>query len=391
MIYLYVFIILLLFSWLEIKGLFSKSQRKLQLLIAIIFTIIAGLRYETGVDWAGYEYYFNRIPSFETAFASNNYKPIFFTLDVGYALFNSIVKMFGGNIQMIFILISLLSNFLLLKNLRKNTKFVITGYFIYYSFFFFTYDMSGLRQGLAIQIIFYAYQFIEKRNLKKYVLFILLAGSVHWTAYLLILLYFFINKNVSKYSFLIIPICLILFTLQIEVITKIIPDINVLIKGNELLSGKLTAYSTNETFSQARTWDVFAIFNGARILLLFLLIKRIKKSDTHVNLYLNLLLVEFICYFGLYELNEVSERLRFYFTISEIILIPILIYRAKTYVYKDLLFVIIIGLTAFSCVPFILQFPSTVAYHPYQNYIIYKVFDKKSTGPERLKKHAETH
>lgn len=396
MIYLIIFILLAVFSWFEIKHIFTNKQWiYAQNFLIILLFLIAGLRYETGVDWAGYQYYYDKIAPFDEAFNSDNFKGVFLTLDLGYALFNSIVKMFGGGIQVIFFIVSAVSFRLLLLNLRFYTKYVITGLLVYYCFYFFVLDMSGLRQGIAVQLVLYALQYLlNGKSKKNFIWYVVLAGSIHWSAFILLLLYFLPKYKTIKYSSIIIFSCLFLFIFNIKIVELLIPNIQMLLKWNTLLIGKLDAYTSHKTFSKAREIDPLTLFAIVRILIiygLFVLYKSKLESFKYINFVFNLFLLEIICYFGLYELNEISERLRYYFMFSEIILLSMIFSVLRHYFFKDMMYLFVVFIAMFNSAPFILEFPSTVAYHPYQNYIIYKVLNKKSTGEQRLQQHIDTH
>lgn len=391
MIYLYIYIIISIIAWFEIKGLLPKNKIFLYFVLSI-FVFIAGFRYETGVDWAGYSDYYDETVALDEAFNKDNFKHIFVTLDVGYALLNSIVKMFNGGIQVIFFVVSLLSSILLWKNLKRYTVYVITGMLIYYSFYFFIFDMSGLRQGLAIQIIIFAFQYLEKRNFSKYLLYILLATSIHWSAFILILIYFINPYKKIKFHSYIFFISLFVFILNIKFIETLIPNLNSLIKGNVLLSYKLDAYTNNQNYAQERGWNLMTIFVLLRVTTIYFLCKIYGNiEDKKFNFFFNLFIIQVIIYFGLYELIEISERLRFYFAFSEIILLLMILKQTNKYYLKDILYVFIVVITFVNGMPYFLHFKGTIAYHPYQNYLIYKIMDYKSTGNYRLQQHKDFH
>lgn len=63
--------------------------------------MFSGTRYETGNDWTAYVAAFNRIPPFEDLCN----KPELFVvsrMEPGYVILNSIVKSFGGTIDIVF-------------------------------------------------------------------------------------------------------------------------------------------------------------------------------------------------------------------------------------------------------------------------------------------------
>ena len=59
--YLLIFLLLLCFAFLEISNVSNKTLKVLHTVIAFVFIFVAGLRFETGVDWLAYQEYFDEI------------------------------------------------------------------------------------------------------------------------------------------------------------------------------------------------------------------------------------------------------------------------------------------------------------------------------------------
>lgn len=394
--YLLIFLILLLFAFLEISNISTKILRILHGISAFLFIFVAGLRYETGVDWLAYESYFYDIAPLNEAFNFNSFDNIFLTLDVGYSLLNSIVKMFGGNVQIVFLIISLISTVLLIKNLKYYSNHVLTGLLVYYPFFFFIFDMSGLRQGLAIQIVLFSIKYISDRNFHKFLFCIILATSMHWTAIILLPLYFFVNKKISLgYTMFIFLLSILIFTFKIKWMGMILGDLIGRLNAFTMLSDKVTAYTTNDVFSQERGWDMFSLYNFFRISLIVIILHLFKDKLTKIvpsfNIFYNFILLELICLFCLFEFFEISERLRFYFAIAEIVLVSHIVFLVRNHIVRIFALIFLAVGVFLNAYPFLLQFPSTVAYHPYQNYLLYTIFDLDSDGYYRLQEHKISH
>lgn len=395
-IYLFIYLFLLFFAFLEISNIPSKVRRLLYIIITFIFVFVAGLRYETGVDWLAYKDYFDETIPLNEAFTSNSFGNVFLKLDIGYSLLNSIVKMLGGNIQHIFFIISITSTVLLIKNLKYYSTHVLTALLIYYPFFFFIFDMSGLRQGLAIQIVLFSVRYISEKNFGKFLFFILLATSIHWTAIILLPLYIFANKKVSvKSTVFLFVVSVVVFTFKIKWLGAILGDLIGQLNAYTTLSNKLNVYTTSEIFSIERGWDLFSVYNFIRITLIIffthLFKDRISKSVPSFTILYNFVLLELICMFCLFEFFEISERLRFYFTIAEVILLSHIIFVLKNHIMRIFALIILAFGVFLNAYPFLLELPSTVAYHPYQNYLIYTLFDLNSDGYSRLQEHKASH
>ncbi|GEM_PF-795533 len=391
--YLIIFLFIALCAVYEINQYPKKNNFLVKLIVFILF-FIAGFRYETGVDWLAYEYQIDNAYPFDKALSTGRWDKVFRSLDVGFSLLNSIVKAFGGGVQVIFFIVSLFSCLLLYKNVQKYSPLPILSLLAYFTFFFFIFDLSGLRQGLAIQIFFFSLRYLHERNFLKYFLAILVAMSIHWTSIMLLPLYFVLNRKVSiRNVIIIIVLSTIVFSFKIKWLGAFLGDILNQINSFTLLAGKINAYTKNEIFSQNRGWNIYSFYVYIKIILLLAICYKrrqyIQSNDKskYFDIFFNISLAQFFCIFTFYEFYEMSERFKFYFLISELILFPYLVVSFYHKFQKQILILICSAFIFFNSYIYLLAFPTAIAYTPYQNYIFYKMFDKKSTGYQRLREH----
>ena len=78
MLYLIVFFLFFVFAAIEIVGFPRKRYDNLHFFAGTIIVLIAGFRYETGVDWLAYEYIFDNTASLYDAFIINDYTQVFY-------------------------------------------------------------------------------------------------------------------------------------------------------------------------------------------------------------------------------------------------------------------------------------------------------------------------
>ena len=197
MFYLVIFLIIVGLASLEILNLEKSISKYFPLIVIFILLVTAGFRYETGVDWKVYASMFSTTPPINEITNAVGRELIFSSPDYGYCLLISIVKYFGGSIQTVFFIVSLITYIFLYKALTFFSSGKTTSLLIYFSLLFFILDMSGLRQSLALSIFFYSIQYIYNGRFSKFMLFIMLAASFHWSAYLLIFMYFIIRRRFS--------------------------------------------------------------------------------------------------------------------------------------------------------------------------------------------------
>ena len=149
--------------------------------------------------------------------------------------------------------------------------------------------------------------------------------------------------------------------------------------------GIIRMYISSNTYGVSRVLSVGVFIN----LLLFILYYRHRnelRNFKYYTIFFNLFMINVVVFFVFYELIEISNRYRFYFLLSNVVLLPYIIT-----IYKDVAFRIVayVGIIAFSFLygrAVFLEQPSAIAFNPYQNYLIHKIFDTKSDGMERLKK-----
>lgn len=393
MFYLIIFLLLAFLAFYEIVFT-PKNSNRLYFLVFLLLTFTSGFRYETGVDWVAYEYEIKNTISLYDAINNGHWDWLSYRLDIGYSILNALIKMFGGGTQTLFFIVAFLTQYLLYLNLKKYTNYVLLAYLIYYTFFFFIFDLSGIRQGLAMQIFLYAIKYIKEKNFWKYLWFIFLAASIHWTAGILIVLYFFVNRKPPLILVAVIVIfSTVVFTFQIKFLGAVMGNLLDQLNGYSLLEAKVKGYTTIENFSQKRSWNVYSVYIYLRLLIVLILSYKLRykiaEKTPYFNIFFNLLVLQFLCIYTFYEFYEMSERFKFYFLISEVVLITFIIQSLEQRYKRQLASVFFIIFIFFNSYIYFLGLPPSIAYQPYQNYIIYKILDKKSDGYKRFKKHIQ--
>lgn len=377
MFYLFLFLLFCLISFVEIFNN-SKYSKELYLFTVLILLFISGLRYETGGDWQSYTEIFSIIEPFDELVNGKGSTFVNHNIEFGFRLLISLAKMIVDDCQFFFFMISSISIFLLYKSLAYYTPYPQLSLILYFSILFFMLDMVAIRQGVAVMIFLFSLRFVHKKDFKRYFIAIIIASSFHLTSLLLLPLYLFLNKrfnSITIISFFIIS-CLIMI-LNIRWLHSILTFILPLFLGPIAL--KMQVYSADV----GRGVSVGFFIN----MLLFILyyFNRVKlRKNPYFDLFFNLFLLYVFIYSALFELFEVSNRFRLYFSISQIVLLPMLVFTYKKSLNKLLVFMFVVFFSFFSGRHVFLEQIGGIAYNPYQNYLIYKAFDLESTGTKRL-------
>ena len=196
---------------------------------------------------------------------------------------------------------------------------------IYICTIFILYDFIAIRQGVALSFILLSYSSLVEKNFKKYIFMIFLASLFHFSAIILILIYPFVIRQ-YKTSVLYAILCLVFilnyFQIQIGIATLFLENIGLPAFTLE----KLNAYSIAEDTSFL---SIKQLFIGIFFISMY---QYLKNTKPHIIPMINIYLLGMIISTLLSDIGQISYRLRWYFFVYEIVLIPIFLY----YVYHKL-------------------------------------------------------
>ncbi len=387
MFYFFIFITLSLVCFLEVEEKLYLLRYELAFVFASFLFVIAGFRYETGVDWLLYSENFKEIPNLKSLHFKDFFKelnPIFFALSV-------LIKYLGGGIQTLFAVMQFLASFFLWKSIKEDTEYRLLALLIYFSLLFFHLDMNLMKQAVSTTIFFYSLRYIIDRDLVKYTIFIILATGFHWSAILFFPLYFVIHRNYSTLLLSGLVAFFILFNLLQISTGNLVYKLSLILFGeNSRITDKALFYTTSSIYSVKRVLNIGFIANSLIAIATLFFRENLKSKIKNFDVFLNLLLLQLFFYLVMYEFIELSGRLRFYTLISYIIILPYFISIIKTLKGR----MIVLSLIILYSFTYVRTFTSnkrieSISYNPYQNYIIHKIFHKRSDGEQRLDKYNE--
>jgi hypothetical protein len=370
----------------------SNSIKNLLLFLAyLLFVFTAGFKYETGVDWRAYSYMVDDIMSIDYLNTPAGHESVFEGIDVGFNLLISIIKYFHGGLQTLFFILSSVSIAFLVFALKRYLKYPMLGIILYYGLVFFYLDMSGIRQAMALAIFFYSIKFIADRKPLKYLLLLFLAFSFHWSSIFLFPLYFLPAVKLNKsLTIVVLSIAVLVYIAGVKWANTIIPSVFQLLQNTDFAT-KIVAYSTTEIFAVDRGMTVRTIIHIFFLVVTLVIAtkhkERLAKANAYFPIFYRLLILQVLIFFLFYELPELAERIKLYFYLSNIVMLPSFLSLLSNVTKKFIGISCILFYSFFYGNVHLLQKPITIAYFPYQNYIIYKVFDLQSTGEQRLNQH----
>lgn len=237
-------IFLLIFSSLFLNNSKFKILKKI---IFIFLIFILAFNYQMGTDWILYQKFYESLPK------NNIYNVLLNNqgIEKGYILYSFIIKNYLFLNYELFMGITLsVCIYILLNNIEKNADNIYIAIYIYILTFLFPSSIEPIvRQLIAIAIITLGLKYIEKRSFFKYLIIILLASSFHFSAIVMLPLYFFnkMHLNLKKIAILYLLISLVLLKLNylLLIISKIVPSF---IKFQRYFSNGRYGFSNNINF-----------------------------------------------------------------------------------------------------------------------------------------------
>lgn len=320
MIYYFLFILFLIFSFLEIV-LKVKNNFFLGAFTAILI-LFAGARWFVGTDF-------------------NHYYALYETIHNSSAgaegtgdLFDLVSKYFPS-ITLLLLFYAFFAVLLKILFVRK-TKYPYTTFLLYYSFAYLSYDMGRMRQGLALAICIFSIFYIQRRRLIKFLICILFAFLAHKSSIIFVLLYPLANFKFNKlFMVLTVLLSVVLSFMHVgKVLSSILQNIPLI----SSYSGYFTLDSEYFGFS-------FSISNLRRVLLFIVFICLIDYKNRQNRLYLNAFYLGTLIFYIFRDFFVISERLSYYYCCFEIFLIPLCINNKKP--LNGIFWTLAIGLYSF--------------------------------------------
>ncbi len=190
-------------------SLFTEENKYLFWSYLAILTAVASFRFGVGADYFSYKYVYSLFlsnPFLEITQGVTTQEPL-------YTFIGSLSKTVGIPYQLFMIFITIPILYYVGKlALEYSVKPTIT-LFIYYTFFYMVWAMSGIRQGLTISVgMYYLLTCYEKKENKKFIAIVLLLAGIHLSALVLLVLYLLTSLDWNKKKLTILSIISLLIS-----------------------------------------------------------------------------------------------------------------------------------------------------------------------------------
>lgn len=189
----------------------EKSKRNIVILIGIILCFVSGFRYintYASDEW-NYRQMYIMYGNMSVSEAINN------TSEIGFAILNVILNKITSDPQILIFVASIFIVYSMMKFVYKYSKPLSIGIILLITTGMVFTSWNIMRQYIGLAIILFGIEHLFNKNFKKYLIYIILAASFHYSFWLMIPIYFLItNKKFFKklpIILLLVIICTVLF------------------------------------------------------------------------------------------------------------------------------------------------------------------------------------
>lgn len=274
--------------------------------------LIAGLRFQVGVDYTNYAILYHDANAPE-AIIPSGIKGV----EIGFVWLCRLCYRFTASPFLMFFVVAAAVNLLTVLTLREHSRCFWLSCFLYIATGIYTGTFNAIRQALATAIVFYATRYLVRRQMGRYFLLVGIAALFHSSALIMIPVYFIVHVRAWSPAMWIVAAC----------------TVAALFAYNAVMSAFLSVLSQTRygTYAVQQTGvNVLRILVAfAPVALAFLLQKQLRSAGKDTDLLVNL------CFLNLLVMLLASKqlyiaRLSSYFEIYELLLLPAIFQAAKS-------------------------------------------------------------
>lgn len=329
--------------WLECSKGYSRYKNIFLLISTLIIILFIGTRWETGTDWDGYKNLFDTL-KLDWTFFLNVYH-----FELGYVLFNALVKLFTNNYTLFLLINAGLTIGLLSILIKKVSYYPNVSILLFYSNFVIAQFMGSNRRMMAMVFVLWMFYFFSINKYKKGYIWLLFAVLFHKSSIITFFAKFIPKKAFSiKSTIYLLMISLIIGVTGIpQLLLDKLLSIFSSVSGFEILN-QITMYSDNaEEHMQNGTGSllissILAVGKRGIFLAFYSYLIKKNKVDKITSYFYNIYIVSFSGYLVL--VGTFFQMLTSFFTFIEVLLI------GRLFIYTNarmkLIFCSLIGLFA---------------------------------------------
>ena len=278
-------------------------------IIGVQLFLISALRYNIGTDDKTYKRMFLEIAGIKNFFS--------YPIEKGFGAINWVIGQFTHNYQWMLAVMALLTILCVSVAVYRYAKYPVLTFFLYVTMSFYYSSMCLIRHGLAIAISFLGLKYIKEKCLWKYLVIVLLAALIHYSALTMLPIYFIANidfnvKQMFSLSALILLIYLFVDKIFLTLAT-VIPKYKDVYVSQEGI----------DNYLQGMSWKSMIVC--VLVFILMMIFKKQLLSMSRENLiFINISF--FAVLISLFQTKvNVLDRMAYYFNSYMIFSLPLLV------------------------------------------------------------------
>lgn len=295
------------------------NRRFLFWIYASIITTMLAIRYGVGSDYFSYEFLYSRLqPTWML-----EYKFGIDEQEQGFRVLGAFIKEMGLTYQQYLTVFAIVTIFFTALIMLKYSRNPTLSLMIYFSFYYLTWPMSGIRQALAMAIgMYFLLQYIEKKNTVKFVIIALILAQVHSSALVLLIFMVISHLNLNKKK--LTAISLFSIGLSILPLGLLISNLTVLPVFNRIIP-----YMDLDMSLSLSILDFQSISRLVFLLFAFIVYERVSSQGPIQKTIINLYIMSFALYFAMQFSELAAARMSVYGRFLDTIIIVNVLYLLK--------------------------------------------------------------
>lgn len=318
MIYVCGCLLSMLIAWIGVHTSSYRNGRRTTIVVSSLtpLFLISSLRYGVGTD-----YFYTYVPYFNLLEAGAYVKdkePLF-------KLLNQIIIFFNGSSQWIFVFCGLLFLYFTYSQVFKDSPYPWVSISLLLGMTYYFISLNTVRQMVGIAILLYSIRFIEKKQLLKFLLCVLIATGFHYSCIVFIIAYLVSRLKLDLIRLVFATIIFLLLFLAIK---------DYLLS---IISGTQYGWYIGSDFDNGTIG-----FYTITIQLVVFIFSTVYRNDTYkYRVYLNLQFISLILA-TIGSVIVLLERVRWMFSLPSIILLPLALDNIKNRKHRLIMGFIII-------------------------------------------------
>lgn len=279
--------------------------------IITIMALTAGLAYGISPDWFAYWTTYEMTEDY--SFGKLKELAEYMDMEMGYVWMNKLLNVLGLGYGAFTLLLASLALYLKSKTIFNYSGYVFLALLMYTIPTYFFEEHVHVRQGMANAIAIFSFQYIVKRDLKRFLLCIVFAFLFHKSVIVFIMAYWIVKIRFSSITIFLIVAAAVGANLlgmdrMIDGIMQFMPF------------GVGESYNdyVNETWEGGMLGDIVKVITVSVVLLLN---KTVSKKDELFNYFRNLYILGVVLYF-FFGKGIFASRLPGFYTVYIIFVVP---------------------------------------------------------------------